>query len=82
MKIRFTDRSTGKAKIVSYGWASIQIERMYAGPERIFENWRKGLPLVTEYHVYEPVPDSTSDFEPERDEQAMQDNKVEPEHFA
>ena len=55
MEIRLTDRKTGTSKIVSFGWAQIQIERMYAAPDRIINNLKIGIPLVTDNWVYELV---------------------------
>lgn len=58
MQVRLTDRHSGKQQIVSFGYARIQIERMYAAPSTLLDNLRRGLPLVTQNWVYELVRDA------------------------
>ena len=58
MEIRLIDRKSGTSKIVSLGWAMIQIERMYAAPNKIIDNLKNGIPLVTDHWVYELVKES------------------------
>jgi hypothetical protein len=53
MEVRLIDRKTGTSKIVTFSWAQIQIERMYAAPDRILNNLKAGIPLVTDNWVYE-----------------------------
>ena len=55
MEIKLIDRKAGTSKIVSFAWAQIQIERMYAAPNRILGNLKNGIPLVTDNWVYELV---------------------------
>ncbi len=55
MEIRLIDRKAGTSKIVSFSFAQIQIERMYAAPDRILSNLKNGIPLVTDNWVYELV---------------------------